>query len=900
MKKRKRIISMQKIISSIMLVVVLSVTIPKPVHAEDDGFGGKLLKPLVQLVASLGDVAIGLLNHYMLGTENLIDSVMLDKEDPNVTEGSLQVTGKEATTKEVDEPLTGFMFGDWKLPNMLYSPENIFANKIAALDVNFINPHTYNSAQTDTENNVSVASDLQNVVATWYKTFRNIAIVGLLSVLIYLGIRILIESTAQGKAKYKERLIDWLVALCLVFAMQYIMSATLMITEKITQLFDTSGSTRVVVQLTGENEDEKLGSNGQQEFSTNLMGYMRFMAQRDNFGDATAYTIIYLALVIFTIKFTFTYLKRVLYMAFFTMVSPLVALTYPIDKVADGKAQAFNLWFKEYMMNAIIQPVHLILYTALISAAADLAINNPIYALVAIYFLVPAEKFIKKMFRFDRGQTPGGLGDFAAGAVTMSALKSLTSKGSSSGKSSGGSNSSSEDNGKIRTRSDIKNLSEWTKGGTEENGNNGDDVQPNPIIRTGRDQQPVEEEQGRELTPEEQAAIDRYSSEGYGVNTNGEYFNPWTSEYDPYYNPVNDGAYNNMAQQDANNSGEDANARENLQINPDVRSRLATSNPTFRQRLGAAGRTLRRGTVGAATTAVSNTGRRLWNNKGKIAKSGIRFAGKTAGGIAGGIAGGVALGTIGMAAGLTTGDPSKVAQYTAGAAGGGYALGRRPGSSLGNASAQWITERPEAIHDAYSEELYGNEGARQRKLEKELKKEKRNFLLDKENQAKWANARARLEAKTGNKYSMDQVLSAVYDYQAAGIKDDKMIEKGLQIEAKHDRGGNIGEGNSNHGKYINIAQEVGKFSNDILVDTEKRQELENRFNRKLGNQKGQEAMEIFAEFHSENELYRQGTQRRRGSQPAQRAPRAARAQQNGAGTQPPEPDRAPRPRRGTT
>ena len=57
-------------------------------------------------------------------------------------------------------------------------------------------------------------------------------------------------------------------------------------------------------------------------------------------------------------------------MSFFTMIAPLVALTYPVDKVKDGKAQAFDMWFKEYIFNLLIQPMHLILYTIL---------NNIIY-----------------------------------------------------------------------------------------------------------------------------------------------------------------------------------------------------------------------------------------------------------------------------------------------------------------------------------------------------------------------------------------------------------------------------------------------------------------------------------------------------------------------------------------
>ena len=44
------------------------------------------------------------------------------------------------------------------------------------------------------------------------------------------------------------------------------------------------------------------------------------------------YEIIYIVLVMYTLIFTWTYVKRVVYMAFLTMIAPLVALTYPIDK----------------------------------------------------------------------------------------------------------------------------------------------------------------------------------------------------------------------------------------------------------------------------------------------------------------------------------------------------------------------------------------------------------------------------------------------------------------------------------------------------------------------------------------------------------------------------------------
>ena len=33
-------------------------------------------------------------------------------------------------------------------------------------------------------------------------------------------------------------------------------------------------------------------------------------------------------------------------MAFLTLIAPIVAFTYPIDKMADGQAQGFDMWVK--------------------------------------------------------------------------------------------------------------------------------------------------------------------------------------------------------------------------------------------------------------------------------------------------------------------------------------------------------------------------------------------------------------------------------------------------------------------------------------------------------------------------------------------------------------------------
>lgn len=140
---------------------------------------------------------------------------------------------------------------------------------------------------------------------------------------------------------------------------------------------------------------------------------------------SVAYLIIYIALVTFTAVFTFRYIKRVIYIAFLTMIAPVVAITYPIDKIKDSKAQAWNMWFKEYVFNIIIQPFHMILYTILVGSALELAQTSLVYSVVAIYFLIPAEKLLRKFFGFDNAGTLSAAGSFAGGAIFSAMINKM-------------------------------------------------------------------------------------------------------------------------------------------------------------------------------------------------------------------------------------------------------------------------------------------------------------------------------------------------------------------------------------------------------------------------------------------------------------------------------------------
>lgn len=87
---------------------------------------------------------------------------------------------------------------------------------------------------------VDSKNELRETIAGWYYNLLNFAIVALLSVLVYVGIRMITSTISQDKAKYKTMFKDWVVALCLLIAMHYIMIGILNVTTMITDAIGTS------------------------------------------------------------------------------------------------------------------------------------------------------------------------------------------------------------------------------------------------------------------------------------------------------------------------------------------------------------------------------------------------------------------------------------------------------------------------------------------------------------------------------------------------------------------------------------------------------------------------------------------------------------------------------------
>lgn len=640
----------------------------------------------------------------------------------------------------------------------------------------------YKDGIQDEEHEIQTSSQdsalmLRETISRWYVAIRNICLVAMLSVLVYVGIRMLLSTVASDKAKYKEMLKDWLVGICLLFIMHYIMAFTVTIAEKITDLVATSIDSKFYFAAIQDNEENGKIYNAVKDtdleqfyqtdgenkswliFPTNLMGHLRLEIQKvDVEGTATflGYAVCFLILVIFTVLFTFTYFKRLLYMAFLTLIAPFVALTYCIDKINDGQAQGFNMWLKEYIFNLLIQPMHLILYFILVSSAIELAGQNVIYSLVALGFMFPAEKLLRSMFGFEKAKTPPLLGGPIGASLMMQGINGLSriargGKGSTDQgeKARGGDGDESSGNRIDRL---------WNVLG--ENG--GETEQPDDLPAPTGEQTRVSRESGQENQPrlgeesgeirtnenpitmadleQEQRDLDEMAGEIDGENASDEDVGAWADlqeELDRRREQMMENQNREqpleppMRQVDTPENDNDTEAQETTEPPirqadmPDDEERPESRTQPRTRRASA----IRDAMNNRTRQANTNQAAPQSNKKRSIAREYGRYAGryfsslgegakvelknrakklpkaafKLSKGLIGGAVIGGAVGTVGMAAAIATGDEKNIITAAGAAAGAGYAGGRRVARAT--VSSHLSPEAREAFDQIY----HGNE-----------------------------------------------------------------------------------------------------------------------------------------------------------------------------------------------
>ena len=506
-------------------------------------------------------------------------------------------------------------------------------------------------------------------------------------------------------------------------------------------------------------------------------------------------------LIYYTFDSLVVYIKRTLMLAFLTMIAPLVAMTYPLDKMNDGNAQAFNMCLKEYIFNLLIQPFHLILYTMLVGSAIELAQSNVIYAIVAIGFIFQAEKILRKFFGFDKASTIDTNGSTVGGMLAMAGINQLKRIGNM-GKKKDGKNGGNSGNGntspRLRTADRGRSAAERLNAGVE------DDQRPS-IREQERQQLEMEE---RAETPEEIEAAreSRMAMNAQKASKTGQDYRALRDLVDEGELDRDDPEYRKLKDEirENDNRGLGQAIYDRYQGSA-LQAKMQTSVPArIGRKIGRGVRSVRDFTgrqIRRIPAPLRNTIRGATSTVGKGIRYAVPRAAKlyTKGALA------ATAGTIGVAGGLASDNDMNMFKYGAAGAATGWAVGSAAGGIVTNAGHA-VGNTVESAISTYTKSAKGQEAEKARLQAKEDKA----AMKDEERQKLY------MEKLGIPKSQIKDAMKDAQEYRESGVTDDKLIIKAMKAEG-------FGEGRANNERVIlaQLANETGK-DNKKIEDVKKR------------------------------------------------------------------------------
>lgn len=284
-----------------------------------------------------------------------------------------------------------------------------------AIDSDFANEEV-ETVQTRDESEEGLIPAIRNMVSQWYYIFRYFSIVAMLIILIYLGIKMAITSSASDKAQYKRMLMDWVVGFAIIFCIHYFMILVLNInTTCVNFIKDIADAKSREIALTKGVETCSNIVDGKpcyaceackkvlESNSVGLYETIRTRAYEFRVGIGTSGMVMYMVLVYYTIRFAIIYFKRFFTIMILTIIAPLVGLSYAFTKVKSGKAPIISKWAQEYCFNVLLQTIHALIYTIFVTLALMLStqsIAGFILAMIMLNFMIKADKIFRKIFKF--------------------------------------------------------------------------------------------------------------------------------------------------------------------------------------------------------------------------------------------------------------------------------------------------------------------------------------------------------------------------------------------------------------------------------------------------------------------------------------------------------------------
>ena len=362
-------------------------------------------------------------------TENIIYSV-------DVTPGS--VKQDEPTKTNPDGATTEISNGETELANdykendhaTLYEHAiSVFVRAIAkgfltlirllsgsdtlSIESIIFNRYSYTSLSLfENENRIAnplIDNGIKDTLNSIFKFFQSIAIVLYMIIVAYMGLRIMLNSTARQGAKYKELILYLIQGVMILFLFPYVIKYTIDINDAFVHYIDINkvSTKNVSASFKGVTNSglDNIASASKQTESDLINGsdYMSLMYQEAKTKGRLIYAICFAVMVKQLIAFLVIYFKRLLTIIFLIAIFPLVSISYAIDKIGDGKSQAFNNWYKEFALNVFLQSFHAIIYVIGMAMIVEIGnagnfSRNWLVIILLLEFIANGDEFLRNLF----------------------------------------------------------------------------------------------------------------------------------------------------------------------------------------------------------------------------------------------------------------------------------------------------------------------------------------------------------------------------------------------------------------------------------------------------------------------------------------------------------------------
>lgn len=229
----------------------------------------------------------------------------------------------------------------------------------------------------------SFHSEIRHNIAIWYVALRNVALVLCAIIVIYIGLRMALATIAEQQAKYKKMLIGWVTSICLLFMLHYVILIFIYLAKQITLLVYKGMQN---MQSTFSEQDLVDGIWGKIWSGSLSSRFLNFF--------------LYIVLVWYQLKYFILFMTRSIRVYILVAISPLICVTYSLDKMKDNKAQAFSRWSKEIANEIFLGPIEGLVYILFIFTAGAIMTSTPLLAIILILIMGRGEEMIQNQLGF--------------------------------------------------------------------------------------------------------------------------------------------------------------------------------------------------------------------------------------------------------------------------------------------------------------------------------------------------------------------------------------------------------------------------------------------------------------------------------------------------------------------